>query len=213
MIGLGTSSARAAASSLGITLCHFGELSVAPPCVAAAAGVSPDAGVRTSVIIGVDVGGTTTAVGLVTRDGEVIADASAPTRASSRDPLDTIVGLIGKITERAGGSARSIAAVGIGVPGPVDAERGIVGEPVTHIPALEGRALASGARRARRLAGLRSTTTSTRSRWARRPSAPGGAQARSSSCRWGRASAPGSCSRAGSCRVPRGSAVSWVTRR
>jgi predicted glycoside hydrolase/deacetylase ChbG (UPF0249 family) len=26
MIGLGTSSARAAASSLGITLCHFGEL-------------------------------------------------------------------------------------------------------------------------------------------------------------------------------------------
>jgi glucokinase len=96
-----------------------------------------------SVIIGVDVGGTTTAVGLVTRGGEVIADASAPTRAFSRDPLDTIVGLIGKITEKAGRSARSIAAVGIGVPGPVDAERGIVGEPVTHIPALEGRALAA----------------------------------------------------------------------
>jgi glucokinase len=96
-----------------------------------------------SLIIGVDVGGTTTAVGLVTRDGDVIADARVPTRASSRDPLDTIVALIGKITEKAGGSARLIAGVGIGVPGPVDAERGIVGEPVTHIPALGGRALAA----------------------------------------------------------------------
>ena len=95
-----------------------------------------------SVIIGVDVGGTTTAVGLVTRDGDVIAEASAPTRASSRDPLDTIVTLIEELTGRAGRSARPIA-VGIGVPGPVDAERGIVGEPVTHIPALAGRALAT----------------------------------------------------------------------
>ncbi len=59
-----------------------------------------------SVIVGVDVGGTTTAVGLVTRDGEVIADTSAPTRASSRDPLETIVALIGKLTERAGRSSR-----------------------------------------------------------------------------------------------------------
>jgi glucokinase len=98
---------------------------------------------RPSLIIGVDLGGTTTAVGLVTRDGDVIADASAPTRASSRDPLDTIVTLIEELTERSGRSARSIAAVGIGVPGPVDAERGIVGEPVTHIPALAGRALAA----------------------------------------------------------------------
>jgi glucokinase len=96
-----------------------------------------------SLIIGVDVGGTTTAVGLVTRDGEVIADASSPTRPSHPDPLDTIVTLIGELTERAARSARSIAAVGIGVPGPVDAERGIVGEPVTHIPALAGRALAA----------------------------------------------------------------------
>src|SRR5258705_1907596 len=91
-----------------------------------------------SVIIGVDVGGTTTAVGLVTRDGDVIADTSAPTRASSRDPLETIVALIGKLTARAGRSVRA-SAVGIGVPGPVDTGRGIVGEPVTHIPALEGR--------------------------------------------------------------------------
>jgi N-acetylglucosamine kinase-like BadF-type ATPase len=75
-------------------------------------------GRRQGPIVGVDVGGTTTAVGLVTRDGEVLADASAPTHGGGRDPLETIVGLI---TEVAGGAghaarARAIAAVGVGVP-------------------------------------------------------------------------------------------------
>ncbi len=96
-----------------------------------------------SAILGVDVGGTTTAVGLVSRDGDVLVDATAATPGHGVDPLDAIVALIGKVVEKAGRSARSIAAVGIGVPGPVDAERGIVGEPVTHIPALAGRALAA----------------------------------------------------------------------
>src|SRR5207302_4445624 len=100
-------------------------------------------GRRHGVTVGVDVGGTTTAVGLVTREGDVIVDASAPTRAGERDPLETIVGLIAEVTSRAGTSARSIAAAGVGVPGPVDAERGIVGEPVTHIPELAGRPLAA----------------------------------------------------------------------
>jgi glucokinase len=96
-----------------------------------------------SAILGVDVGGTTTAVGLVTRAGEVTVDASAPTRAGACDPVDTIVRLIAQVTESAGEWARSIAAVGVGVPGPVDAERGIIGEPVTHVPELAGRALAA----------------------------------------------------------------------
>jgi glucokinase len=100
-----------------------------------------------SVILGVDVGGTTTAVGLVTREGEIIADASAPTRPGERDPLDTVVTLIRQVTEKARRPVHSVAAIGIGVPGPVDAERGIVGEPVTHVPALAGRALATELRR------------------------------------------------------------------
>ena len=96
-----------------------------------------------SAILGVDVGGTTTAVGLVSRDGEVVVDAAAPTRADDRDPLETIVALIGEITRKGGRSARAISAVGVGVPGPVDADRGIIGEPVTHVPELAGRALAA----------------------------------------------------------------------
>src|SRR5262249_29533478 len=95
------------------------------------------------VIVGVDVGGTTTAVGLITRDGDVIAEASAPTRTAGRDPLDTIVELFGRLTESAGRPARTIRAIGVGVRGPVDAGRGIVGEPVTHVPELAGRALAA----------------------------------------------------------------------
>src|SRR5207249_9002291 len=100
-------------------------------------------GRRHGAIVGVDVGGTTTAVGLVTPDGDVIADASAPTRAGERDPLETIVGLMAEVTERAGRAARAIAAAGVGVPGPVDAERGIVGDPVTHVAELAGRPLAA----------------------------------------------------------------------
>jgi len=96
-----------------------------------------------STVIGVDVGGTTTAVGLVTASGDVIADLSAATRSGGRDPLETIVDLITRVTERAGRRARALAAVGVGVPGPVDALRGIVGQPVTHIPELAGRALAA----------------------------------------------------------------------
>ena len=105
--------------------------------------VRPRRAAAASATLGVDVGGTTTAVGLISRDGEVIADASAPTRAAGRDPLETIVALIAEVTRKAGKSARAIGAVGMGVPGPVDADRGLVGEPVTHVPELEGRALAA----------------------------------------------------------------------
>jgi glucokinase len=98
---------------------------------------------RHGAIVGVDLGGTTTAAGLVTPDGDVIADASAPTRSGHRDPLETIVELITRVTERAGRAARAIVAIGVGVPGPVDANRGIVGEPVTHVPELAGRPLAA----------------------------------------------------------------------
>jgi len=38
----------------------------------------------TAAIVGVDVGGTTTAAGVVTRDGDVVVDESAPTRGKAR---------------------------------------------------------------------------------------------------------------------------------
>ena len=97
----------------------------------------------TAAIVGVDVGGTTTAAGVVTRDGDVVVDESAPTRGKApADPLAAISALIRKVSDEAARRPRSIDAIGVGVPGPVDAARGRVGEPVIHVPELEGRPLA-----------------------------------------------------------------------
>jgi len=91
------------------------------------------------LIVGVDVGGTTMAAGVVTHDGEVILDARVPTQTVHGDALETIAGMIAGVREQV---QRPIAAVGVGVPGPVDVTRGSIGEPVTHLPELQGRRLA-----------------------------------------------------------------------
>jgi glucokinase len=94
-------------------------------------------------LVGVDIGGTTTAAGVVTADGDVIVDESAPTRGgASDDPLDAIVASIRRVTDEAGGRY-AIGAIGIGVPGPVDTARGRIGEPVHHVPGLACRPLAA----------------------------------------------------------------------
>jgi glucokinase len=96
-----------------------------------------------TAIVGVDVGGTTMAAGVVTCAGDVIVDESAPTPGGgTSDPLDTIVALIRRVTGEAERRRYTIGAIGVGVPGPVDAARGRVGEPVNHVPGLAGRPLA-----------------------------------------------------------------------
>jgi glucokinase len=94
------------------------------------------------LILGVDVGGTSTAAGVVTADGDVIGWQSAPTHGEA-DPLATITALIAGVRKAVGRRADTIGALGVGVPGPVDAARGRIGEPVTHVPELAGRALAA----------------------------------------------------------------------
>ena len=96
-----------------------------------------------TAIVGVDVGGTTMAAGVVTCAGEVIVDERAPTRGGAAgDPLDAIVASIRRVTGEAERRRYTIGAIGVGVPGPVDAARGRVGEPVNHVPGLAGRPLA-----------------------------------------------------------------------
>lgn len=94
------------------------------------------------LILGVDVGGTSTAAGVVTADGDVIGWQSAPT-PDATDPLALMTRLIAGVRQALGRRADTIGAVGVGVPGPVDAACGVIGEPVTHVPALAGRALAA----------------------------------------------------------------------
>jgi glucokinase len=88
------------------------------------------------VTIGVDVGGTTVAAGLVAADGRVLEHRQAPTHA--RGP-GTALETIGDLLERLCEQARVVTGVGIGVPGIVDAERGTAGVTSTTRPSLAWR--------------------------------------------------------------------------
>lgn len=96
------------------------------------------------MLVGVDVGGTTTSAGLVTASGEVLIEAQAPTHgAGPGRALETIVGLIE--TVRAGALARGVAieGIGVGLPGIIDAARGLVGAEIPHVPELAGQPIAA----------------------------------------------------------------------
>ena len=94
-------------------------------------------------VLGVDVGGTTIAAGLVTAAGEVIREAQAPTHGhGSGHALETIATLIEDVRE--GGKTGGIAVdgIGVGVPGIVDPSSGRIGE-IHHVPELGGEILAA----------------------------------------------------------------------
>jgi len=96
------------------------------------------------VAIGVDVGGTTVAGGLVDADGEVLAHFQEPTHG--RGPgtaLATLLDLLGKLEGVARARGLQIAGAGIGVPGTVDAERGVIGADIHYVPDLAGAHLAA----------------------------------------------------------------------
>ena len=95
------------------------------------------------VTIGVDVGGTTVAAGLVTADGQVLEHVQAPTHA--RGPgsaLETIMEVLDRLRDRARARGAAVSGVGVGIPGTVDAERGVVGVDVNYVPELAGAPLA-----------------------------------------------------------------------
>jgi glucokinase len=94
------------------------------------------------VVLGVDVGGTTTAAGAVTPAGQVIVEESEPThRHGAGRALDAIVPLIAAVRERAERLGHAVRGIGLGIPGPVDVPAGRVGDPAHHVPELVGRAL------------------------------------------------------------------------
>lgn len=97
-----------------------------------------------TLLLGVDVGGTTTAAGVVTRDGEVLIEQRVSThRDGEGRALLTIVGLIAAVRAEAEGRGGVIAGIGVGVPGAVDPVLKRIGEPVPHLPELAGRPLAA----------------------------------------------------------------------
>jgi glucokinase len=92
------------------------------------------------LLLGVDVGGTTMAAGVVTRQGEVVLEERVPTyRDGPGTAIATLIDLITKTRAAADRQGHAISGIGIGVPGPV--EGGRIGEPVIHVPELAGRSL------------------------------------------------------------------------
>ena len=92
---------------------------------------------------GVDVGGTKMQAAVVSEDGLAVGQARRPTRtnASPQDVVKELAAAIEGAIEDAGLERSELASVGIGWPGPVDTEAGIVTKAV-HLPELRGFPLA-----------------------------------------------------------------------
>jgi glucokinase len=94
-------------------------------------------------VIGVDLGGTTLAAGLVDPEGTVLCHGCQPTH--ERGPgtaVEAMLDVIERLGEEARARAVEVTAVGIGVPGTVDAARGTVGPGVHYVPELSSVPLA-----------------------------------------------------------------------
>jgi glucokinase len=79
-----------------------------------------------SVLIGVDVGCTTLSGGLVKPDGQILSTIQAPTNLGSATIVNTILGIVTDLHADAQARGLTLEAVGVGVPGLVDTERGML---------------------------------------------------------------------------------------
>lgn len=94
-------------------------------------------------VIGADVGGSTTAAGLVSVDGAVLSHLEEPThRGGPGTALSTLLDLLERLRATARSRAIEVTGIGIGVPGTVDAERGAIGSDIHYVPELASTPLA-----------------------------------------------------------------------
>ena len=78
------------------------------------------------VLIGVDVGCTTISGGLVTADGAILSTVQVPTRLGSRAAMEGLLGIVATLRMQAAERGLHVEAVGVGLPGLVDADRGVL---------------------------------------------------------------------------------------
>src|SRR5262249_47209251 len=93
------------------------------------------------VTIGVDVGGTSISGGLVRQDGEVLATVETPTHVSGRGTaLKTVLAVIDDMRSQAHARGFMVDGVGVGLPGPVDVDKGMISAfvPQSHVPEFYG---------------------------------------------------------------------------
>jgi glucokinase len=90
-------------------------------------GRRPTADGRGELVVGVDIGGTKTAILVCDPNGTVLARSVAPTAVGAPDhAADAIASLVAAAIHEANAVADDVAALGVGVPGRVDRERGHV---------------------------------------------------------------------------------------
>jgi len=96
------------------------------------------------VVIGVDVGGTTTAAGVVTTTGEVLVEQRRPTHHAGRgSAVPTLMDLISAVSSQAASRGLRVIGLGVGVPALVDAASGRIGDEALNVPELGGLPLAT----------------------------------------------------------------------
>jgi glucokinase len=92
-----------------------------------------------SLFLGVDVGGTTTAAGLVASDGRVLVSRSQPTHGPRGGAVvERLLALTAEVARLPPARERRLAGVGAGLPGLVDVVAGTVGGEAHHVPELSG---------------------------------------------------------------------------
>lgn len=96
--------------------------------------------------IGVDLGGTKTAAGLVSPEGDVLFSETVPTlnRSGGEAILDATAGLVRRVLDRAAAEGLGVAGTGVGSAGVIDAARGTVVSATDAILGWAGTDLAGG---------------------------------------------------------------------
>lgn len=79
-------------------------------------------------VVGVDLGGTKISVALSDLEGNVVSQTTVPTLASEGEMpvLNRIIECVEKVISEGNAKYEEIKAIGIGSPGPLDAEKGII---------------------------------------------------------------------------------------
>lgn len=74
-------------------------------------------------VFGIDVGGTSIKIGLFEEGGELVATEEVPTGALlTEDDFAKVTGALGRVLEQNGAAPEEVCAIGLDIPGPVDAE-------------------------------------------------------------------------------------------
>ncbi|NUT72402.1 ROK family protein [Pseudarthrobacter sp. C4D7] len=96
--------------------------------------------------IGVDLGGTKTAAGVVSAEGRVLFQETIPTlnRDGGDAILDATAALAARLRDRAADAGITVACVGVGSAGVIDAARGVVVSATDAISGWAGTALTAG---------------------------------------------------------------------